>query len=89
VQHYVATASPEALEERLKRAAIRDRDLDIEISHDWFAVDQEQWRQLDTQEKRLGPNGRKEAKSTSQGLTPRRARDPKDQTLADHSERCV
>jgi CopG family transcriptional regulator/antitoxin EndoAI len=44
VQHYVATASPEALQERLKQAAIRDRDLDLEISHDWFAVDQEQCR---------------------------------------------
>lgn len=65
VEHYVATASPEALRERLKQAAIRDRDLDAEISHDWFAVDHEQWRQLDTQEKPRGPIGRKEAKSTS------------------------
>jgi len=52
VQHYVATAGPEAVQERLKRAAIRDRDLDLEISHDWLAVDQEQWLQLDMQEKR-------------------------------------
>src|ERR1700722_11380755 len=65
VEHYVATASPEALYERLKQAAIRDRDLDLEISHDWSAVDQEQWQQLDTQEKRLRPTGRKGAKSTS------------------------
>jgi mRNA-degrading endonuclease toxin of MazEF toxin-antitoxin module len=69
VQHYVATASPEALQERLKQAAIRDRDLDLEISHDWFAVDQEQWRQLDTQENTPVPTGRKEAKSTSQRST--------------------
>jgi len=66
VEHYVATASPEALYERLKQAAIRDRDLDLEISHDWFAVDQEQWQQLDKQEKQRRPTGRIEAKSTSQ-----------------------
>jgi metal-responsive CopG/Arc/MetJ family transcriptional regulator len=35
VQHYVATASPEALQERLKRAAIRDRDLTLEICDFW------------------------------------------------------
>ena len=65
VEHYVATASPEALYERLKQAAIRDRDLDLEISHDWSAVDQEQWQQLNTQEKPKRPIGRKGAKSTS------------------------
>jgi hypothetical protein len=70
VEHYVATASPEALHGRLKQAAIRDRDLDLEISRDWLAVDQEQWQPLDTQEKQPGPAGRKEAKSTS----PRSAR---------------
>jgi hypothetical protein len=36
---------PESLQERLKQAALRDRDLDLEIANDWFAVDQEQ-RQL-------------------------------------------
>ena len=36
VQRYVVTASPEALQERLKRAAIRDHDLDLEIASDWF-----------------------------------------------------
>ena len=41
VQHYVTTASPEALQERLKQAALRDQDLDVEIASDWFAVDQE------------------------------------------------
>ena len=38
VHHYVATASPEALEERLRQAALRDHDLDREIASDWFAV---------------------------------------------------
>jgi len=70
VQHYVITASPEALQERLKQAAIRDQDLDLEIAKDWFAVDQEQWRQLDTQEKRqLRPTGRSGVKSTSRRST--------------------
>ena len=49
VQHYVITASPEALQERLKQAALRDHDLDLEIAGDWLAVDQEQWRKLDKQ----------------------------------------
>jgi hypothetical protein len=52
VQHYVATASPQALEKRLKQAALRDRDLDWEIADDWFAVDQAQWQRLDRQEQR-------------------------------------
>ena len=71
VKHYVATASPEALEERLKQAAIRDRDLDTEIANDWFAVDQEQWQKLEDQENRPGQAGREEAKSTSRRSTRR------------------
>jgi hypothetical protein len=71
VRHYVATCSAEALHERLKQAALRDRDIDVEIAGDWFAVDQEQWRKLDDQEnprKRVGPKG---AKSTSSRSTRR------------------
>ena len=71
VQHYVSTASPEALRERLKQDALRDHDLDLEIAGDWFAVDQEQWQKLDDQEKRLHATGPKEAKSTSRRLTRR------------------
>jgi hypothetical protein len=71
VQHYVVTASPEALQERLKQAAIRDRDLDLEIAGDWFAVDQEQWRRLDKQEQSRATAGRKGAKSTSRRSTRR------------------
>jgi CopG family transcriptional regulator / antitoxin EndoAI len=70
VQHYVTTASAEALQERLKQAALRDRDLDQEIAGDWFAVDQEQWQKLDEQE-RQATVGRKEAKSTSPRSTRR------------------
>ena len=71
VQHYVTTASPEALQERLKQAALRDHDLDLEIANDWFAVDQEQWQKLDRQEKPTAAVGPKEAKSTSRRSTRR------------------
>jgi CopG family transcriptional regulator/antitoxin EndoAI len=71
VQHYVTTASPEALQKRLKEAALRDRDLDVEITSDWSAVDREQWQKLDKQEKPQLRAGRKEAKSTSRRSTRR------------------
>ena len=71
VQHYVITASPEALQERLKQAALRDHDLDLEIASDWFAVDQEQWQRLDKQERPQATAGPREAKSTSR-RSPRR-----------------
>jgi CopG family transcriptional regulator/antitoxin EndoAI len=64
VQHYVATAGPEALQGRLRQAALRDRDLDREIAADWFAVDQQQWRKLFNREKPRTNSGRKGAKST-------------------------
>ena len=44
VEHYVATQSVEAVRKRLEITAIRDRDLDREIAHDWFGVDQETWQ---------------------------------------------
>jgi hypothetical protein len=71
VQHYVTMASPEALEERLRQAALRDHDLDREIASDWFAVDQEQWQKLENQENRHALPGREEAKSTSRRSTRR------------------
>ena len=71
VQHFFATASPQALQERLKQAAIRDRDLDLGITQDWLAVDQEQWQQLDAHEQRATPASRREAKSTSRRSTRR------------------
>ena len=66
VQHYVRTNSPQALQERLKQAALRDRDLDLEIAGDWSAVDQEQWQGLESPAERQPRVGQKEAKSTSQ-----------------------
>jgi len=71
VQHYVTTASQDALQERLKRAALRDHDLDREIASDWRAVDQEQWQTLGKQEKRLSAAGPSAAKSTSRRSTRR------------------
>ena len=65
VEHYVNTAGPEALQERLKQAALRDRDLDLEISSDWFAVDGEQWQKLENQKSPQIRPGRKGVKSTS------------------------
>ena len=35
VDHYLASACQPTLEERLQQAAIRDRDLDLEIASDW------------------------------------------------------
>jgi CopG family transcriptional regulator / antitoxin EndoAI len=71
VQYYVSTASPEALHERLKRAALRDQDLDAEIANDWLAADQEQWQRLDTQEEPQPKTGPKGAKSTLRRSTRR------------------
>ena len=71
VQYYVKTASAEALQERIKQAALRDHDLDLEISGDWFALDQEQWRKLEKQEKQHIATGPKEVKSTSRRSTRR------------------
>lgn len=69
VDHYLASASQQALEERVRQAAVRDRDLDLEIASDWFAVDREQWRKFDAQERRRPETGRKEEKSTSRRST--------------------
>jgi hypothetical protein len=71
VRHYFATASPQALRERLKQAAIRDRDFDLEITQDWFPADQEQWQRLEAREKRATPVSRGEAKSISRRSTRR------------------
>jgi CopG family transcriptional regulator / antitoxin EndoAI len=71
VQHYLTTASPLAVEERLKQAALRDRDLDLEIAGDWYAVDREQWQQLDTPEQPKTSPRRNVVKSTSRRSTRR------------------
>src|SRR4051812_28289645 len=69
VEHYVATQSVEAVRKRLEFTAVRDRDLDREIAQDWFAVDQEAWRQqLDNTESPRMPATRSVEKSTSRRL---------------------
>ena len=69
VQHYVANRSTEALRGQLERTAVRDQDLDREITEDWFAVDQEAWQRLDTpKQAKATPNA---AKSTSRRSTRR------------------
>ena len=70
IVHYLMKPfSREDLRERLKAAAIRDRDLDEEIARDWLAVDQETWQQLDDAEKRQ--TGRSAGKSISRRSTQR------------------
>jgi hypothetical protein len=65
VEHYVATQSAEAVRKRLEVTAIRDRDLDRGIANDWFAVDQESWRQLDKNDRPRKPATQSAEKSTS------------------------
>ena len=70
VQHYAATRTAEALRERLKQSAIRDRDLDMEEIDEWAAVDHESWQRLDRDENQK-VRGRSAAKSTSRRSTRR------------------
>jgi len=50
---------------QLKRAAIRDGDLDQEIANDWYGAVQEHRQELDRPGKPPRVRGTKEAKSTS------------------------
>jgi hypothetical protein len=63
VLYYAATHSAKALQESLKRAAVRDRDLAEEIGRDWFAVDREAWQTAE--ERAVRRSTRSAAKSTS------------------------
>ena len=65
VQYYAATHSPAALRDRLKHAALRDRDLADEIAYDWRAVDREAWHTLSRGERRPKRSTRGAEKSTS------------------------
>ena len=68
VQHFVHTAGPEALRERLRVATLRDRDLDLATMGDWLAVDEEQWQNIGTRADRQVA-GQKEEKSSSSRST--------------------
>jgi phosphate uptake regulator len=65
VQHYAATHSTEAIRERLKAAALRDRDLAREIANDWRAVDREAWQSLNRGERKVKRSTRGAERSTS------------------------
>lgn len=70
VTHFVTHRSAEALRSRLEQAAVRDRDLDREITADWSDVDKEAWQKPDIEpvRKLAGPG---EARSTSRRSTRR------------------
>jgi CopG family transcriptional regulator/antitoxin EndoAI len=65
VQYYAATHGPDALRERLKQAALRDRDLAEEVARDWRAVDREAWQTLTRGERKVKRSTRGAEKSTS------------------------
>ena len=65
VQYYAATHSPAALRERLKQAALRDRDLADEIAGDFRAVDREAWQALSRGERNVKRSTRGAEKSIS------------------------
>lgn len=65
VQYYAAAHSPEALRERIRATALRDRDLGDAVARDWFAVDHAPWQTASTKERRANPPSRSVAKSTS------------------------
>ena len=89
VQHYVTTASPEGLQEGLKQAALRDRDLDLEIASDWLAVDQEQW-QNSTNKKSRKPRLAEKRRNLPRRAQPGgRAGDRENQACAGHPERHI
>jgi CopG family transcriptional regulator / antitoxin EndoAI len=73
VQHFVANRSTAALRARLESAAVRNRDLDREITVDWFEVDQGNWQQLEASEQQRKPVIRDGEKSTSRRSIRRQA----------------
>ena len=63
VLHYVQTQSAANLREGLKRGALANARLDLEIAEEWFPVEQEAWQRLE-QEEAKKPS-RSAGKSTS------------------------
>jgi hypothetical protein len=47
VRRYVATQSTEALKVQMERTALRDRDLDRQVTEELSVVDQEIWQRPD------------------------------------------
>lgn len=71
MQFYVARQSLESIRTQLEAAAIRDRDLDSEVSSGWAAVDEESWQMLAGVKARKSKVSRSVVKSTSPRLTSR------------------
>ena len=69
VQHYAATRTPQALREQLERTAVRDRDLERQVSDEWFAADQEVWDRLDEKKQGRKRTTRNVGRSTSRRST--------------------
>ena len=55
LQHYVATRSAEGVREQLKQTTIRDCDLNVAITAEWAAVDNESWQHIDREGERKAP----------------------------------
>ena len=70
VLHYVKTHGAANLRERLKQGALANARLDLEITEDWFPVEQEAWQRLDREE-RTAKTSRGAAKSSSRRSTRR------------------
>ena len=70
VLHYVQTHGAANLRERLKQGALANARLDLEITKDWFPVEQEAWQRLDREE-RTAKTSRGAAKSSLRRSTRR------------------
>jgi metal-responsive CopG/Arc/MetJ family transcriptional regulator len=51
VLHYVKAQGDENLKERLKEGALANAKLNLEISEEWFPVEQEAWQKLEQEER--------------------------------------
>jgi CopG family transcriptional regulator/antitoxin EndoAI len=70
VLYYGQTQSKANLRERLKRGALANAKLDLEIAEEWFPVEQEAWQKLDQEEQARKPT-HNAGKSTSRRSTRR------------------
>ena len=68
VLYYVQARSKANLRERLKQGALANAKLDLEISGEWFPVEQEAWQKLEQEEQARKPT-RGAEKSTSRRST--------------------
>lgn len=70
VMHYVDSQSRANLRERLKKGALANAQLDLEIAEEWFPVEREAWQRLEKEEQAKSPS-RGVGKSTSRRSTRR------------------